>query len=91
MRPFKSYWLETKSEAKSKLKKGHNSKFDLYFTLLWTLNEIDESLQKLLIENQKCDNSDDNTDGDMIPMSAMLPRHKNGPLIHGEKIAKLER
>ena len=36
------------------------------------LNEIDASLQKLWIRNQKCDNTDeeddDGADGDMIPM-----------------------
>ena len=48
-----------------------------------TLNEIDASLQMLLIGNQKCDaadiyDTDTDTDGVMIPVSTMLSRqHKN--------------
>ena len=61
-------------------KKDHNSvkilqmisKFDLdpYFKMLYpsvTLNEIDASLKKLSIKNQKCD-AIANEDGDIVPM-----------------------
>ena len=76
--------------AKLKPKKGHNSvkilqiicefELDQYFIVLHPsklLNEIDASLQKLLIGNHPCAapyTDDDDTDGHVIPMCLRL-RH----------------
>ena len=57
------------------------------------INEIDESLKKLSIRNQKCDNLD--TKGDMIPMcqpcfaSGTKTENKIKESVKHKKISKL--